>query len=67
LATTLDYPFDAGRQGYLHLARGRLRVGDITLSEGDDLRVQQQGRLALVGLDEAEVLLFDLPETHPGP
>jgi redox-sensitive bicupin YhaK (pirin superfamily) len=57
----LDYRFDAGRQGYLHLARGRLRVGDITLSEGDGLRVQQQERLALVGLDEAEVLLFDLP------
>jgi redox-sensitive bicupin YhaK (pirin superfamily) len=58
---TLDYRFNTGRQGYLHLARGRLRVGDITLSEGDGLRVQQQERLALVGLDEAEVLLFDLP------
>jgi redox-sensitive bicupin YhaK (pirin superfamily) len=58
---TLEYRFDADRQGYLHLARGQLRVGDIDLRAGDGLRVQQQERLELLGVDRAEALLFDLP------
>ena len=58
---TLDYRFDADRQGYLHLARGQLQVGNITLKQGDGLRVQKQERLGLKGIDDAEVLLFDLP------
>jgi hypothetical protein len=28
---TLDYRFDGGRLGYLHAARGRPQVGDVTL------------------------------------
>jgi redox-sensitive bicupin YhaK (pirin superfamily) len=58
---TLEYRFDADRQGYLHLARGRLGVGDITLSQGDGLAVQKQELLELEGIEDAEVLLFDLP------
>jgi redox-sensitive bicupin YhaK (pirin superfamily) len=58
---TLEYRFDADRQGYLHLARGRLRVGNITLNQGDGLAVQKQELLELEGIEDAEVLLFDLP------
>ena len=58
---TLDYRFDADRQGYLHLARGRLHVGNITLQQGDGIRVQKHELLELVGIEDAEVLLFDLP------
>ena len=57
----LEYRFDADRQGYLHLARGRLRVGNITLNQGDGLTVQMQEMLELEGIEDAEVLLFDLP------
>ena len=58
---TLDYRFDADRQGYLHLARGQLQIGNVILQQGDGLRVQQHELLELVGIEEAEVLLFDLP------
>jgi len=58
---TLDYRFAADRQGYVHLARGQLRVGGITLGQGDGLRIQEQERLELIGVDDAEALLFDLP------
>ena len=58
---TLDYRFDADRQGYLHLARGQLRVGNVTLRAGDGIRVQKHELLELVGVEDAEALLFDLP------
>jgi redox-sensitive bicupin YhaK (pirin superfamily) len=57
----LEYRFDADRQGYLHLARGQLSVGNITLNQGDGLTIQQQELLELEGIEDAEVLLFDLP------
>jgi redox-sensitive bicupin YhaK (pirin superfamily) len=58
---SLEYRFSADRQGYLHLARGRLRVGQVTMEQGDGLRLQKHGLLALQGIEEAEILLFDLP------
>jgi redox-sensitive bicupin YhaK (pirin superfamily) len=57
----LDYPFDKDRSGYLHLARGRLRVGNVTLQPGDGIRIQRHGPLGIEGIEQAEVLLFDLP------
>jgi len=57
---TLEYRFDTGRQGYLHLARGQLRVGNVTLNQGDGLTVQKQELLELEGIEDAEILLFDL-------
>jgi redox-sensitive bicupin YhaK (pirin superfamily) len=57
----LEYRFDADRQGYLHLARGQLRVGNVTLNQGDGLTIQKQELLELEGIEDAEILLFDLP------
>jgi redox-sensitive bicupin YhaK (pirin superfamily) len=57
----LEYRFDADRRGYLHLARGQLRVGNVTLNQGDGLTIQKQELLELEGIEDAEVLLFDLP------
>ena len=58
---TLVYPFEANRKGYLHLARGQLRVGNLVLDPGDGLRIQGPERLELTGIEDAEILLFDLP------
>ncbi len=58
---TMDYRFDSRREGYLHLARGRLRVGSVNLEQGDGLRIQKQEMLHIEGIEDAEVLLFDLP------
>jgi redox-sensitive bicupin YhaK (pirin superfamily) len=57
----LRYRFDADRQGYLHLARGQLRVGDIILRQGDGLKVQKHELLEIEGVEDAEALLFDMP------
>ncbi|MDJ0740449.1 MAG: pirin family protein [Gammaproteobacteria bacterium] len=57
----LAYRFATDRRGYLHLARGRLRVGGITLRQGDGLKVQQHELLDIEAVEDAEVLLFDLP------
>lgn len=58
---TLEYGFDADRQGYLHLARGKLQVGRVTLNQGDGLKIQKHELLELKGIEDADVLLFDLP------
>jgi len=58
---TLEYRFDADRQGYLHMARGQVRVGNITLRQGDGLKIQKHELLEVEGVEEAEILLFDLP------
>jgi redox-sensitive bicupin YhaK (pirin superfamily) len=57
----LEYAFDADRQGYLHLARGQLQVGKVTLNQGDGLKIQKHELLELKGIEDADVLLFDLP------
>jgi redox-sensitive bicupin YhaK (pirin superfamily) len=50
----------AGRKGYLHLARGRLRVNGEPLEAGDALKTDER-LLELQGGEGAEVLVFDLP------
>jgi quercetin 2,3-dioxygenase len=57
----LEYRFDPDRQGYLHLARGRIQVGSITLQPGDGLKIQNHELLEIEGIEDADVLLFDLP------
>ena len=49
-----------GRHAWLQVARGRLRVGDLELMDGDGLAVSEEDKLELEGLEDAEVLLFDL-------
>ncbi|MCU0758699.1 MAG: pirin family protein [Steroidobacteraceae bacterium] len=51
----------SGRQAYLHVARGRVRVDGTTLGEGDAARLAAGGELRIEGGEDAEVLLFDLP------
>lgn len=57
----IAYQLDAGRQGYLHLVRGQLRIGDFVLYEGDGLQLQKNEALTLEAIERAEILLFDLP------
>jgi redox-sensitive bicupin YhaK (pirin superfamily) len=57
----MEYRFDADRQGYLHLVRGQLQVGNIILRQGDGLKVEDHELLELKGIADAEILLFDLP------
>ena len=50
----------AGRKGYVHVARGRIKVNGHALGAGDALKTDG-GNLALEGGQGAEVLVFDLP------
>jgi hypothetical protein len=58
---TLEYRFDKNRRGYLHLARGQLRIGEVTMNQGDGLMIDRHDLLHIKGIDAAEILLFDLP------
>lgn len=53
----------AGRQAYVHLARGRALVNGQVLAGGDGahLAAETQVRISGAEADAAEVLLFDLP------
>jgi hypothetical protein len=57
----LEYRFDSDRQGYLHLARGQVQVGNIILIQGDGLKIEAHELLELKGIEDAEILLINLP------
>lgn len=56
--TQLTLP--SNRYAWIHVARGKLRVNDIDVSEGDGVAVEQERELRIEGVDDAEVLVFDL-------
>jgi redox-sensitive bicupin YhaK (pirin superfamily) len=51
-----------GRQMYVHVARGSLKVNGTALADGDALKLQDEKSLSLTEGKDAEVLVFDLPE-----
>jgi quercetin 2,3-dioxygenase len=50
----------ARQRGYVHVARGKIRVNSHALEAGDALKIGR-GPIELKGGEGAEVLLFDLP------
>ncbi|MCL1635550.1 pirin family protein [Luteimonas sp. SX5] len=62
---TAQWPLQADRRYWLHLARGEIEVDGQRLSAGDALGFAEEGdalRIVGAGQDMADVLLFDLPE-----
>ena len=59
-AQTLDYPLDAGRKAYLHVARGSLQANGYRLVAGDAVTYMDESGVALGAAQDAEVLLFDI-------
>jgi redox-sensitive bicupin YhaK (pirin superfamily) len=57
---TLDYPIDARRKIYLHVARGGLQANGHKLSAGDALMYEDEAAVELSTAKDAEVLLFDM-------
>lgn len=55
------HPLGAGRNAYIHLARGKLVANGQGLEEGDALKVTAVPEVSLAGGEGAEVLVFDLP------
>lgn len=51
----------AERRAYVHVARGRVAVNAATLGEGDGAHLAGEPLVRIVGIEDAEVLAFDLP------
>lgn len=49
-----------GRHAWLHVARGTVQLGDLSLAEGDGVAVTGERELTLTGGVGSELLLFDL-------
>lgn len=59
-AERAELRLDAGRRGYVHVARGRITVNGQVLGAGDALKTGDV-KLVLENGQAAEVLVFDLP------
>ena len=57
---TVTHELAAGRGAWVQIVRGRVRLGSIELAEGDGAAVEEQQRLELTGVEDAEVLMFDV-------
>jgi redox-sensitive bicupin YhaK (pirin superfamily) len=49
-----------GRHAWVHVARGRVRVNGQELGAGDAAALSDEGAVNVEGVDDAEVLVFDL-------
>jgi redox-sensitive bicupin YhaK (pirin superfamily) len=50
----------AGRQAYVHVARGAVTVNGVALKEGDAAKIENESSVRIENGEQAEVLLFDL-------
>jgi len=56
----VTHELQAGRGAWIQVARGSVKLNDKTLKAGDGASVATAGELKLEGVDDAEVLLFDM-------
>ena len=56
------HALDEGRIAYVHLIRGSLVVNGTPLKAGDALKLTQEAAVTLTQAEDAEVLVFDLPQ-----
>jgi len=57
---TVRHGIGPGRGVWIQVVRGRVRLDDVELEEGDGAAVEDQATLELMGMNDAEVLLLDL-------
>lgn len=57
---TVRHTFAPGRQGWLQIARGAVKIGDATLQAGDGAAIQQTDAVEITATAATELLLFDL-------
>ena len=59
--TRVEHTLGKNRYAWVQVARGKVELDGQTLSAGDGAAIRGPGTLPLVGIDDSEVLLFDLP------
>jgi redox-sensitive bicupin YhaK (pirin superfamily) len=57
---TAGFELPAGRQAWIHVARGTVEVAGAQLGAGDAVAIAEAGRIPIAGVDAGEVLVFDL-------
>ena len=57
----LSHPLADKRTAYVHVANGQLELDGLPLQGGDGAIIAHELTITLVGKDNAEILLFDLP------
>jgi len=55
-----ELPIAEGRGVWVHVARGKARVAGSELAEGDGLAIEGERVIRIEGVDEGELLVFDL-------
>ena len=60
VGNTLDLELDEDRFGYLHVAFGRVRIGETTLGAGDAIKLSGATPLELEAVESSHLLFFDL-------
>ena len=57
---TVTHDVVTGRAAYLHVATGMVDLAGQTLSAGDAAVLEQPGEIKALGVDKAQIMLFDL-------
>jgi len=57
----IEKEIEKSRKAYVHVARGKVSLNGIDLTEGDGAKIVDEQQLKLSAPEDAEVLLFDLP------
>ena len=57
---TVRHALRPGRHAYVQVAKGQVQLNDLPLQEGDGAAISAEKSVELTGVDNAEVLLFDL-------
>ncbi len=57
---SVKHAFEAGRGGWLHVARGSVKANGVELHAGDGLALEEEAALEVTAFEVGEILLFDL-------
>jgi redox-sensitive bicupin YhaK (pirin superfamily) len=60
-ADAVEHKIGTGRQVYVHVIRGSVKVNGIDVSGGDAVHVDKEAGISLTDAKDSEVLVFDLP------
>ncbi|MGH7779328.1 MAG: pirin family protein [Candidatus Binataceae bacterium] len=58
---SIEHRMDGKRKGWLHVARGAVKMNHTGLATGDGAAIENETALELTASEQSEVLLFDLP------
>ncbi len=58
----IEHPLPPGTMGWLHVARGSVSLNETTLGPGDGAGIREETTLLLEGVDDAEVVFWQVPQ-----